>query len=606
MTRLRRAPILKDRLRGDDGIALATVVGMSVVLMLLVTSALTFSVSTMTKAKSDEESNAAMSAAYAGISDYQARLTNDNTYQKYGDPVAPFSRATGSTTLSLPTGALTNKAFGYGVAGTWAAVPGAAGNADFRYEVDNSKYAEKGIIRLRSTGRVGTETRSIVADIRQKGFLDYLYFTDYETRDPAITGFSEADCKLRFPARDDDKCGGAIQFGAGEVMNGPTRSNDALYVCAGATFNGAVQSNYNVAPFYRKCGEATFNLGLPAYADQMSMPATNQTMLYEMRGDLTSGDVPRPGCLYTGPTLITFLGDGYMTVRSPWTRSVNLTATGGMANVACGTPGSAANNLGSATGQRVKVPEQNLIYVQEVSPIDGNPNYWAPNTAPSGVTCTSTSNGLGFPLATTVNGADGKQRITTENILTSAAGSYYGCRAGDAFVNGSVPKAVNGQVTIASGHYVWVTGDLKYTDPAVDVLGLVGENAVWVWNPYGTVQTCTGTCTATNKGTTTTGSLLADSGREINAAILSVNHTFQVQNYNQGASRGPLTVMGAIAQKFRGTVGQPPIGYTKNYKYDVRFRSIAPPKFLEAASTTYGISKFAEVPAAYSANGAAR
>ena len=28
-------------------------------------------------------------------------------------------------------------------------------------------------------------TRSIVADLKQDGFIDYLYFTNYETQDPA-------------------------------------------------------------------------------------------------------------------------------------------------------------------------------------------------------------------------------------------------------------------------------------------------------------------------------------------------------------------------------------------------------------------------------------
>jgi hypothetical protein len=83
-----------------------------------------------------------------------------------------------------------------------------------------------------------------------------------------------------------------------------------------------------------------------------------------------------------------------------------------------------------------------------------------------------------------------------------------------------------------------------------------------------------------------------------------VAHTFQVQNYNVGSSRGQLTVTGAIAQEFRGTVGQSPAGYSKTYSYDTRFRSIAPPKFLQAVSTTYGVSQLAEVPAAFSWTGA--
>ena len=72
-----------------------------------------------------------------------------------------------------------------------------------------------------------------------------------------------------------------------------------------------------------------------------------------------------------------------------------------------------------------------------------------------------------------------------------------------------------------------------------------------------------------------------------------------MQNYSRG-DRGNLTIFGAIAQKFRGTVGTAAgIGFTKVYEYDTRFRNIAPPKFLTPTSTTYGVTQFATVPAAF-------
>ena len=183
---------------------------------------------------------------------------------------------------------------------------------------------------------------------------------------------------------------------------------------------------------------------------------------------------------------------------------------------------------------------------------------------------------------------------------------------------------MHGQVTIAADHYVWITGNLSYADPASDILGLVGNNAVWVWNPYGTTKVTKGGSCRSNCTSTTSGSLLptaADpdasysggtSGRTIDAAILSVQHTFQVQNYEQGSSRGYLTVTGAIAQQFRGTVGTVSssggiaTGYAKDYSYDTRFINIAPPKFLQAVSTTYGISQTADVPSAFNADGTSK
>ena len=593
------------RVAGDEsGVALITVISLSAILIVSITMGLALASTASTKARTDENWDAAGAAAYAGISDYQSRLTNDNTYQKYGDLTAPFTASTGSVNLTLPTGANANPAFGYGASGTWAPVAGASGNRAFRYEVDNSLYANQGLIRLLATGRSGDVTRSILATVRQKGFLDYLYFTDYETQDPALTGSVQAQCELYYPTRVDSNCGQAIQFGTSEVVNGPLDSNDALYICGG-DFKGPVTSFYATAPYYRNCGAATFEAGVPQHGDKLVMPPTNTAMKQETRGDLTTTTVPRPGCLYTGPTSIVFNADGTMTVRSPWTRAVNTSATAPMTNPACGTPGRGTNNgttLGSDAGQTITVPPQNLIYVQTVPAVSTDPNYWATGAVPyAGFSCPANGNGIGYPY-TTVTGTAPNTVTTTESITATGTGNnYYGCQAGDAFIQGNV----HGQVTIAAENYVWITGDLKYTDKASDVLGLVGQNAIWVWNPIVTVKTCTRTSCSTGAAK----NLLTDSGREIDAAMLSVQHTFQVQNFNQGGSRGQLTVLGAIAQKFRGTVGtagSSPTGYLKNYSYDVRLRNIAPPKFLQAVSTTYGITQYAEVAPVFNAAGASQ
>jgi hypothetical protein len=165
---------------------------------------------------------------------------------------------------------------------------------------------------------------------------------------------------------------------------------------------------------------------------------------------------------------------------------------------------------------------------------------------------------------------------------------HYDCRAGDVFIEGQM----SGQMTVAADNFVYITGDLTYRDKSSDVLGLVGNNAVFVYNPVHQ----TGSSSWTALGST--------GDREIDAAILSVAHTFQVQNYSWG-DRGDLVIFGALAQKFRGTVGTAAgSGYTKDYEYDTRFRNIAPPKFLTPTSTTYGVTQIASVPAAFLATGA--
>ena len=167
---------------------------------------------------------------------------------------------------------------------------------------------------------------------------------------------------------------------------------------------------------------------------------------------------------------------------------------------------------------------------------------------------------------------------------------------------------MSGQMTVAADNFVYVTGDLTYKDKSTDVLGLVGNNAVFVYNPVRiTGFSGSGTTTwpsSTSRSPNSFTALGSTGDREIDAAILSVAHTFQVQNYTYG-DRGTLKVFGAIAQKFRGTVAYGSNGYVKLYEYDTRFRNIAPPKFLTPTSTTYGVTQIATVPAAFQANGAA-
>lgn len=569
------------------------VLAMGTVLTLLVGTALALSLSGVVKANTDQDWTGAMAAAYAGVEEYSSRIANDNTYQQYGDKTAQFSLA--STALVLPTGTKTNPAFGIGAAGTWAEVPGSDGASWFRYEVDSSKYNSTGVLRVRSTGRVGNETRSLVANLRQTGFIDYLYFTDYEIQDPDLSGANASACTKHVWEGRGSNCS-EIAFGSDDVINGPMHSNDAIRICD-ATFAGVLTTAYNPATGLRyipknslgySCNGQIFKVaGSPSYAPVIGMPPTNAEMKKEVRTDISS-EVPRTGCLYTGPTTITFNAGGTMTVRSPWTKKTQVAgspATSGTAPAECGAVGTSTGQLGSTGGATFTVPAQNLIYVQNVPSSSTDPNSSAPTAIPAGVACTTrrgvvtctgdsgttgVGNGIGFPAA-------------VGSRYEASSSSSYGYMDGDVFIKGNL----KGEVTVAAENYVYVTGDIKYTDASTDVLGLVGNNAVWVWNPV------------TDSG----GSVLNNNNRRIDAAILSVAHTFQVQNYASGGDRGDLTINGSIAQKFRGIVRSGNNGYAKNYVYDPRLRYIAPPKFLSPVSTSYGVSVLVEVKTAFKADG---
>lgn len=586
------------RTQNEEGAALLIVIAVGAVLALFMTMLVVVSVNGTKQANSDADWNAALAAAYAGIDEYQSRLSADTSYYRFGNAAAPFSST--STVSPAPTA---NPAFGIGAGGAWASVVGSDDRAQFRYEVDNSQYPTSGRIRLRSTGKVGNATRTIVADLKQQGFIDFLYFTDYEVQDPSLANTNNSSCfsdsaktvlKYSWSGRPVGNTCGEISFGPTDVSNGPVHSNDTIRAC-GSRFTGTVTTAKSTSPYYTNqdaggsnCAAAHFTLaGSPGYSGGViGMPATNAQLKKETRTDLSATEVPRPGCLYTGPTQFTFFSNGTVNIKSPFTKKTrigNADSTSGTEPAECGT----IAELKSPAGATISVPDNNVIYVQNVPAVPGDKNFWAPNDNPANFSCGTSgwtfgtgSNPPGYPLRTGVT-------ATTE---VAPSNTTYKCRAGDVFVKGEV----DGAITLAAENYIFVVGDITYVDDQDDMLGLVGNNAVWVWNPV-----------------RNTGANLTSDNRIIEAAILSVAHTFQVQNYDKGGTQGTLTVMGAIAQKYRGPVGTGNAsgvvtGYAKNYVYDTRFKYKAPPKFLNPITTTYGVTTWVETAAVWAADGSAR
>jgi len=613
----------------DSGVVLPVVIGLGLAMLMLVAVGMSSAASGTIKTNTDEDIKGAISAAFAGVQDYQSRLALDSTYYKYGNPAAPFSASSGAG-ITLPIPANYNPAFDATAGGNWAQIPNpnpgdpTSTGAYYRYEVDNSDYATKGVIRLLSTGKVGNITESVVASLKQSGFLDFLYFTDFETTDPIFNTDQTLNCAVYTYNGRDAACG-QIQFGKFDTLAGPVHSNDTMLICS-TTFLGTVTTSNPTSPIYQTpggCGAPVFKnpdlsanpSGAVVYEKPLTIPPTNSNMKSETYTD-DPADVPNPGCLYTGPTTITFLGNGTMNVVSPYTKATETNAaqtvatTGSAVDARCGK----VSALQSTAGATIPVLDLNLVYVQAV-PSDGTVNSWAPTATPSGLTCLTVT---GKPWRTFPDGSVQQVNSTSGGFLfgttrypatselipwtSTSTNPAYSCRNGDLYVSGTIV----GHMTLASDNYIYVTDDVLYKDRTKDMLGLVPLNALWVWNPI--IKT----------GTTSSPIYSYKTGNdlEIDAALLSVKHTVQVQNYDGGVnsktglgSRGTLTIFGAIAQKFRGTVATsngtstPATGYSKNYQYDTRFHNTAPPKFLTPVSTTYKVSQYSGTKVAYKPDG---
>ncbi|WP_144760657.1 hypothetical protein [Curtobacterium sp. 9128] len=593
----------------DRGIALAAVLGIGMVVMILAATLVGVASSGAAKTTSDRDYANAMAAAYAGLADYQSRVNGDNAYAtKYGDETAPFS--SGDRFVNGKGG---NAAFD-----SWVAVPdstGATGTTSYRYAVDNSIYGQQGIVRVQVTGRAGTTTRTLVANVKPDGFSNYLYWTDYESGDPDVTGESCTNVYQNAaytvtPTTGKPACT-RIQFQDGDSLNGPIRSNDMMLICGG-TFKSTVQSaigwsDQKCSP--KKTPNFSYYTGYqPEVVGSYTPPSTISAGLDRMYSDNSAitGTKPGTGCLYTGPTQITFLGNGTMKIRSPLTIATNLQKASpyGSAPAKCG---SISDLQGSGATVSTKLLADDLLYVQDEPASAGtgattNPNYyWNAFTAKTATSAcmkspSTVDNGLGFPATGTMKQTTWWGGTTTVNYTESkpvkaSGGSFdyataYGCGNGDLFVSGKVDQSVS----LVAENYVYITDDLVYATPraASTVLGLVGQEAVMVWNPM--------------VGSTP----ILDADRRIEAAILSNQGTFTVQNYSVGGARGTLTVNGAIAQRYRGAVGQGSNGYLKAYGYDSSLGSYTPPFFPQPVVTTYKVTSQIEVRSAYDASGAPR
>lgn len=609
--------MFKGFIRRDEGYVLPMVIGLGLVLVLVTATALASTSSGSQKSDAEADWNAALAAAYAGIEDYSSRVANDAGYVRFGNPSSTFSSA--SAGLTLPTGTNANPAFNVAAGGAWAEVPGSDGTAKFRYEIDTSTYPATGVIRIRSTGLVGTQTRSVIADLRQDGFSDFVYFTDFEVQDPLITSGNDPYCANYWWNRPPQKTTGVagysagsptctdITFAANDTINGKVHSNDRILICE-TNFIGAVTTASSSTPLYGTgggCDPATFGGGVPRHVNPITMPDTNAEMKKETRSDLP-GEVPDPGCLYTGPTVVKLNSNGTMTVWSPFTKKTQTTGSGtGTTPAKCGAIGTTGNALGSTAGATINVLDLNLLYVQNVPTIATDPNYTATTTTSFGnfycsgsgssqgwkiaANSTTTTYAQKFPATMTISGNTYTETIPSSSTSTTPA---YGCRNGDLYISG----AFNGRMTTAAENFVYITADVTYADPVEDLLGIVGQNAVWVWNPMRTSQ----------QGGNTVYTPMLGTNRNIYASLLSVAHTIQVQNFQLGGARGTLMIKGSMAQKFRGPVGQGTNGYAKSYNYDGRLTYSAPPKYLTPTSTTYGTTQIAGVPSAFASDGTPR
>jgi hypothetical protein len=559
----------------ESGVTMATVMGVLFIGGILVAAAVAAPNNDTKLSRYDQDYKDSYAAAEAGVAEYVFHLTQDNGY---------WVRCAGTTASPLPTPNAVSQVWnGTGAdPRKWRIVPGtSAANMRNLYTIelipDNGYTAcdpnnptasmiddTNGTFRIRATGCANSRStttctggakRSIIVTFRRRGFLDYLYFTDYETGDatwyaldvdgqatnPDLVAWASSTCNktywrqnrstLRYtgqvwdPTRNSgaggwvsysDSCS-EIQFANADVLAGPFHTNDSIMTCGNPDFGRTTADRIEVSgpsPGWRSAGGCS---GSPNFVGQW---APNSPLLTLPPSEASLKDKTDPGYVFTGRTTI----------------------------VLNGTNVSITNAAAGLTNASRAIPPEGIIYVQNGS-------------------C-----GQGYKPLDPYNNA-------------------VGCA--DVIVKGTYSK----DLTISAEKDIIVNDDITRSSDVM--LGLIANNFIRVYHPV--VNRSGANC---DNATSTSGAANLPYGNppgsiSINAAILSLQHSFMVDNYYCGSPTGTLSVSGAIAQKFRGFVGRggssgPTNGYIKAYSYDDRLRFRSPPHFIDPVETAWRVMRQTE------------
>jgi Tfp pilus assembly protein PilX len=404
-----------------------------------------------------------------------------------------------------------------------------------------------GTIKIRSTGRAGKTHRSIVAEFRRDSFLDFLYFTDRETFSPE----AYADEDDREYA--EDRC---------DFPRNQRPNQDGSRPCAKIRF---ISDDMNSGPFHTNddilaCGN--YKLGRnPADKIEIVGPNRWQNPDSSPDGVCNAGDPDVNGTLVWPAT--------------------NLPMPTTNANV----KNKAAPEF-SFTGRTwIKLRNDGMMDLTT----------WGPD----GTRRTSTKNYPGNGVISVKDGGSGCPstqppiRQSYSEPWQCANVTVWGTYNKSLTITSTKDIIVGTPVEPANNTPLYSNADLKRSGDVV--LGLIADKFVRVSHAVSRSNGCHNR-NATNGGTPM-------QTIEVQAAILSLLHSFIVDNHECGDELGVLTVDGAIAQKFRGPVGTSSgndrTGFTKNYKYDDRLRYRSPPYFLTPIDAAWNIMRTNEqVPSA--------
>jgi Tfp pilus assembly protein PilX len=215
--------------RPEDGFTMIIALGVMMVTSLLLVAAFTAVNGDITLSHRDVTEKQAYFAALAGVQAYEHQLqVNPNFWQTCEalKTTLPQEANTSYEVTLLPATGQPK--------GTKCST-----SSPFTTVIEQSG-TQANTFRVESTGTAGQDERSVVATFQVNGFLDYIYFTRYETADPQ-TYNGPVFCKNYRPTRLKEEAAThkectLIQFVGNDNVNGPMHTDDAADACGTVEF----------------------------------------------------------------------------------------------------------------------------------------------------------------------------------------------------------------------------------------------------------------------------------------------------------------------------------------------------------------------------------
>lgn len=339
--------MLVKRLKGQGGFTTVTLMGVLMVGGLLVAASFAAVQPDISQSRDDQDTKQAYAAAESGLQWYMNGLARDNVYYlKCDNPPAPNANEVAPVNRKYVSGAF-----------KWRNVPG--GQSKYGVELmpapgftacdpanQYSMIDSEGNMQLRVSGRSRDETRTIIATLKRQNFLDYIYFTHFETLDPAAysdPATAQSTC-AKFRAQRTNYCT-EIQFDADDDVVGPFHTNDNIMVCGSTKFgensSDRIEINGSTPWVNGGCAANPTIVGTLIHpAGELGMPPSNQDLY----------TIAAPAYRFSGKT------------------QINLTATN-MTVTNANLPGGQ---------QTLSLPANGVIYVDNVSctsAYDRTPDY---------------------------------------------------------------------------------------------------------------------------------------------------------------------------------------------------------------------------------------